>query len=31
MRDEQALTDRFGRLCGSIQRAQRLLRLWKDS
>jgi len=31
MRDEQALTDRFERLCGSIQRAQRLLCVWKNS
>jgi len=26
MREEQALTDRFERLCGSIERAQRMLR-----
>ena len=31
MRDEQALTDRFERLCGSIERAQRMLRLWQNS
>ena len=31
MRDEQALTDRFERLCGSIVKAQRLLHIWQDS
>ena len=31
MRDEQALTDRFEALCGSIERAQRLFRIWKNS
>ena len=31
MREEQALTDRFERLCGSIERAQRMLRPWQES
>ena len=31
MTDEQALTDEFESECGSVEKAQRLFQIWKDS
>ncbi len=31
MKDEQALTDRFEELCGSVDKAQRLFRIWQNA